>query len=117
MKITPEQIKEKYSNYNGIDTSVSESLFVYGLIWRQSKDNFYHFVYGIKKDIQGYYCEFENAYFPDNTNIESDFDGLIDNEDFYSYTGTNKQDWLKLKIGQQVFDLFNYYGHLDVFGY
>jgi len=96
--------------YEGSDASLEISLFEYGLIWKDRRPEGYHFIYGTSMDSNGY-NKFDSGWITS----DRDFD-WIDLKDVLSYTGLSEEEWAKLPLPNKVSDVFNYYGHENVFG-
>jgi len=103
-----------YRAYQGCDASLEESLFCYGLIWKQiGKD--YKFIYGVGNNGNGDYNRFDYGFMPMDTNIKdeynwADFDAVL------SFVGMTESEWLAMPLPQQILDLSSYYGYDNVFG-
>ena len=103
-----------YRSYQGCDASLEESLFCYGLIWKQvGKD--YKFIYGIGIDDSSDYNLFDYATMPIDTNIKKEYD-WADFDAILSFVGMTETEWLAMPLPQQMSDLMAYYGYENIFG-
>ena len=98
--------------YEGVDASLSISLFEYGMIWKQTPEE-YEFIFGIKT-VDGYYSEFRICTFPVNTDPEEEFN-WVEWDDVCSWAGCG-MDLFKESFTDCVNSLFRYYGYNCVFG-
>lgn len=106
-----ENIAGKLENqgYQGIDQSLTTSLFEQGLVGKKENSD-YHVIYKANYN-KTYYVK---------TTLSSHF--IADcaknfvNKGFLDFIGMDFQDWCKLPFYTQLFDLVNYHGHLNIFG-
>lgn len=97
--------KLKKMGFEGIDASLEESLFEYGLIWVQSEPDEYFFIYRGHNDL------FDIAYMKPSK-FDSDFD-WTDRNQFECIIGDKLEN---MDYVQKMFSLFNYYGYMEIFG-
>lgn len=94
----------------GLDASLEESLFEYGLAWRDIGDEWL-FVYA-HPSIEN---RFDRCALPKNTDPAKEWDWVQWGE-IYSFTGMSETDWKALPLPEQVSDLISYHGVENVFG-
>lgn len=115
MNITDHSIATLESeNYQGNDASLRESLFCYGLIWKQDGEDL-RFIYGIKTDSAGDFIRFDWACIKQNTNPEREWN-WVKWADVANYCGSTQHDFLKLPLTDIVTTLVQYYGYEEIFG-
>jgi hypothetical protein len=99
--------------FTGADASLAESVFEYGLCWRELTDGKILFVYRIRSDS-------EQSRF-DRTILEADLDvqcewNWVKWDSLMSYLGAELKEWLALPLPAKVGDLLSYYGYENIFG-
>lgn len=121
LKTKAEQEKEKTledyekEGYQGQDASLDISLYEYGLIWKQEKDDI-KFIYGIGTGFpDGNYNKFDYGFVPINVNPKEEWnwanwDELADHESMFV------DELLEMQLPDLVNALVSYYGYENVFG-
>jgi len=104
-----------YRCFSGCDASLEESLFCYGLIWKQAKKD-YKFIYGVAVDDHNDYKLFDYGYIPIDIDVMQEFNWIDNWDNFLSFVGLTEEEWLAMPLPQQIADLISYYGHENVFG-
>lgn len=101
--------------FTGIDISIEESLFEYGMVWKECEDGELLFIHANPnqfKCVSDEELEFDTTYMN-----ESDISlSLLNKSKFYSFMGISKSEWSKYPLGTRISDLSSYYGFEDVFG-
>ena len=98
--------------WTGPDMSLNESLFEYGFAWRKIDNNAYDYIYRV-----GSLTESEPLF--DQSVLDNDFlDDLdwVDLAAVVEINGLTEKQWLDQDVPHQVYDLYSYYTHMDVFG-
>ena len=102
---------EKLGFY-GIDDSLEESLFEYGLICKKDKYGEYYFIY----EINGSQFLYQNGY---TTAKEIDAfldESWFDTDSFFAYVGLSKIGFLATSTVNKVFSYLQYHGYQNIFG-
>lgn len=113
---------EDYKGYQGIDVSLSISLFEYGLIWAkeiEGHEKDFHFIYGVDTDKTGSYNKFSWGDVPIDCDPRKEWDWVDWSRilSFIGYEGEEERYFnLPDMLPQIVRDLISYYGHVNVFG-
>lgn len=100
--------------WSGIDADLNESLFEYGLIVSYDLEN------------NEYFCIYQNGenFYP-GTIEKKEINNLIegnewmdeeDINDFLSFVGMTKNEWVNSSIENKIHDLYQYYGPENIFG-
>jgi len=107
-----------YTNkgYSGIDCNPEISLFEYGLLCKEAEDNSLHCVYGIGSNNGEIYDSFDSGYITGQEINELPFD-LNSFESFFSYIGSDRQEWLNDTCYiSKLHSLLSYFGYENIFG-
>lgn len=95
----------------GFDGSLNESLFAYGLAWRDLPDNKLLFVYAHPTIAN----RFDRCTMDADTDCRREFD-WVDWQDIYAFTGIDAGDWHAMPLPNKIGDLVRYHGAENVFG-
>lgn len=98
-------------NFEGIDKSLSISLFEYGLAWRKLENGEYLFIYS-NPHHEGY---FNRQTISEKIDFKKEFNWICW-ADVANYLGCPLENWLDCSFPQKIYDLFNYYGNENIFG-
>jgi hypothetical protein len=101
----------KEQGFQGMDASLKESLFEYGLAWRELPDGEFLFVHRHTSMPK----RFDRTTLNVKNDLKKEFD-WINWADVASFTGTPFENWLDLSFPHKISDLINYYGVENVFG-
>ena len=105
------KIKKEY--IGTADFNLDISLFEYGLIHKINEDGTYTFIYGTESD-GCVYSKFDIATVNPEDIIyeyrESDLERVADSR------GYTLEEWQKLPLYSQIYDLCCYYGYINIFG-
>lgn len=111
--------KFNMNNIEGMDASIEESLFCYGLAWILSDDKTeYKFYYGVHADSDGNFDLFDVGFLNADTDVRREFDNLI-SDDFKAvseFSGLTIEEFLTQDLPFIIFTLLQYYGYPNVFG-
>lgn len=104
------------NGYYGTDAGLDISLLEYGLLVKEEGEEF-HCIYGIENSEEtGDYIKFGHGWI-----TKKDIDGFLDEswfdqDSFFSFTNTKKDEWLKLNYCHKISDLTGYYGYENIMG-
>ena len=98
----------------GIDASLEISLGEYGFAWKEESEDF-KFYYGMCNDSQGNFITFDFCFFKKDLDVKKEFN-WIDWKSFLSFIGLTEKEFLSQGLPYQIFDLYNYFGFLNIFG-
>lgn len=96
--------------FEGSDVCLATSLFEYDLAWLV-RDEDILFVHPIN-ECNG---KFDRTSFDKNTDVFEEFD-WVEWDSFFSTVDSNKEDFSKLPLEQQIYSLYSYYGYQNIFG-
>lgn len=97
--------------FEGLDCNLETSLFEYGLMWKEDKDEI-RFVYGIKNSEKGFEL-FDHSTISKNINPRTEWN-WVDWDAIEKFTNTKLEDYGLLV--HLVSDLLAYYGYEEIFG-
>ncbi len=97
--------------FEGPDASLTESLFEYGLAWRELSDNEILFVHR-NSSMQG---RFERTTFKADLDVQKEFN-WVSWDSVMSCIGVNLAEWLTFPLPYKIQDLVSYYGEMEIFG-
>ena len=95
--------------YNGIDASIEESLYEYGLIWKETSPGEYNFIYGINSDDDEYVL-FDYIFMS-----IKDWEELLQ-ESWFDLKAVESFSGGKLSFPYDVHTVLQYYGYESIFG-
>lgn len=98
----------------GIDASIEISLKEYGFAWIK-KENETIFYYGINTNGDEF-IKFDSCSLNNDLDIKKEFNWIKDWDKIYSFLGTNKSEFFEFPLEYQLYELNNYYGHMNIFG-
>lgn len=105
------------AGFTGVDVNLSVSLFEYGLIWHENdQDGDTKFIYGVSFDDNLNYTAFDFGFYNENSFKELIEDSWFDLKGILSFGGVDLNTWLKLSLGQRIFDCIAYHGYENIFG-
>lgn len=114
-----ESMKHFSHEYDGPDASLEISLREYGFAWHDTGTEF-HFLYGIKVNNAGEYIRFDRGWLSKDVDIRKEYSWIFCYEEkfspFLACFGITLEEWLKLPLQMQVYDIFQYYGYENTFG-
>ena len=97
--------------FEGSDASLSESLFEYGLAWREV-DNEYLFIHRHPNCVG---C-FDRSTFKKDLDVQKEFNWIKWGE-ITSYLGVDDlEEWLTFPLPHKISDLVSYHGYENIFG-
>lgn len=107
-----EAITDKLNSkdYEGVDVDLTISLGEYGIIGKSLPDNQYKVLYKVNYKGQDYY-----TFHTIDKHYIADLMYSIDQR-FLDYVDQDFETWLKLPIINQLQDLVNYHGYMNIFG-
>ncbi len=101
----------KLQSFEGIDASLNESLFEYGLAWKKLDNGEFLFIYKNPNN-PGH---FDRCTMDKKTDLKKEFNWVCW-ADIANYLGCPLENWLNCSFGQKISDLMNYYGAENIFG-
>lgn len=104
--------KLEKEGWTGPDLDLNESLFEYGFAWKKIDSDTYDYIYRVEL-----LTESEPLF--DQSVLDNDFLNDLDWVDLAAVVeinGLTEKQWLKQDIPYKIYDLYCYYGYLDVFG-
>jgi len=107
--------KLEAEGFTGPDASLSISLFEYGAAWRWEGDELI-FIYGIPRGYNGEYKRFDRCTFARGLNVFREWSWAFDSHSFLEAYGITKEEWAGFPLEQQIYDLFSYFGSLEIMG-
>ena len=102
---------EKLGFY-GIDDSLEESLFEYGLICKKDKYGEYYFIY----EINGSQFLYQNGYITDKEIDAFLEESWFNTDSFLSYVGLSKIGFITTSAVNKVYSYLQYHGYENIFG-
>ncbi len=96
--------------FEGLDASLSESIFEYGMAWR-TIENEIIFVHR-NPNCPG---RFDRSSYQITTDVQKEWN-WVKWDALMGYLGCNLTDWLQTPLPHKIFDLVNYYGEMEIFG-
>ena len=103
-------------NYHGIDASNEISLFEYGILFKESKNEI-TVIFGVGIDNGGYYNRFDSILLDKSYFDEIIQDSWFNKDSFFSFCGINNEsEYFNLWIGHKIDSLLSYYGYENIFG-
>lgn len=100
----------KAQGFEGIDTSLDESLFEYGRVWRVI-GNETLFVYRHPSIPR----RFDRTILANDLDVSKEYD-WVDWSAFLSYTGQSMDEWMLSPLTHKISDLLGCYGVEEIFG-
>lgn len=99
----------------GIDVSIEESLFEYGLCWIDC-DNDYLFIYPIRYESNDIVpTMFDRASIKKDLNVYEEYD-WVKWDKVLSFVGMSKKEWDAMPLPCKISDLISYYGTEEIMG-
>jgi len=114
-KLTISKLEKQ--GYQGIDASLSESLFVYGLAWKIDKENI-NFIFEVQI-LGGGFIVFDTAILTidECNNFIVDNNWIKQKELFSCIDCLDIKTWDNYEPTFKIFELFSYYGYEKIFGF
>lgn len=124
-KLNPEHVRRLESipaleeqGFEGSDATLEIALFEYGMAWKDLGEETL-FIYRLSDtDESRKGPRFERATFDNDLDCKREFN-WIKEEDWSQIYGScemDEKDWQSMPLTSKIYDLNNYYGHLNVFG-
>lgn len=110
--------------FAGIDSSLENSLFDYGCIWREiplelrdHPEEDYMFVFNVGRINNPEYDQFARVGMS-SCDFSSDTSWMTEKDwnSFLSFQGQTRDEWMQHSYPVRIFDLFRYWGFMCVFG-
>lgn len=100
----------KAQGFRGPDASLAESLFEYGLAWRDLGDEIL-FIYR-HPSIPN---RFDRCTMDKTTDVKKEYD-WANWDGLFSFIGQTESEWSDYPLTLKIYDLFGYYGSEEIFG-
>ena len=100
--------------FYGTDASLAESIFQYGLIWKEIVEDAYLFYYVVQHNDA--WVLVEDATLPKDIDLVDAFNWIEDWTGVCSFVGMSFNEFIDRDLPYIVEDLLGYFGHENVFG-